>query len=195
MCANVGIIGGRRLVVRRMEGSEAALSFWARSLLSATALAPMLLTYAFIYYPINRGYALLMVLLAAVLIAACKVILDLALKRIQEQKIRIKSVKIADQAVLTFVLAYLWPLVFARITSVRLSVLLFVFLLLVVVVYHSKAYSFNPILALVFRYHFYEVVTTGDFTYVVVSKREMINTRAPITGMQLSPYMVLDAEG
>jgi hypothetical protein len=104
-------------------------------------------------------------------------------------------VKIADQAVLTFVLAYLWPLVFARITSVRLSVLLFVFLLLVVVVYHSKAYSFNPILALVFRYHFYEVVTTGDFTYVVVSRREMINTRTPITGMQLSPYMVIDAEG
>jgi hypothetical protein len=170
------------------------LSFWARSLLTATSLAPMLLTYALVYYPVNKGYALGMTLLAAVLVVACKVILSLAKKLIQEQKIRIKSVKIADQAVLTFVLAYLWPLVFARITTVRLGVLIFVFLLLVVVVYHSKAYSFNPLLQLVFGYHFYEVVTMGDFTYVVVSKREMINTRTPIRGLQLSPYMVLDAE-
>lgn len=170
------------------------LSFWARSLLTASALAPMLLTYALVYYPLNKGGALALVCVAVALVGACKLILDLASKKVQEQKLRIKSVKIADQAVLTFVLAYLFPLVFARITTVRFSVLLFVFILLLIVVYHSKAYSFNPVLGLLFRYHFYEVVTEGDFTYVVVSRRVMVNTRTPITGMQLSPYMFLDAE-
>lgn len=171
------------------------LSFWARSLLTASALAPMLVTYALVYYPTSKGGAVALVLFAVVLIGACGLILNLASQKLPEQKIRVKSVKIADQAVWTFVLAYIFPLVFANIADVRLSVLAFVFILLLVVVYHSKAYSFNPILMLVFRYHFYEVVTEGEFTYVVVSKRVMINTRTPIKGMQLSPYMVLDAEG
>lgn len=135
-----------------------------------------------------------MVLVAVALIGVCGLILHLASKKLPEQKIRIKSVKIADQAVWSFVLAYVFPLVFANIATVRFSVLAFVFILLLVVVYYSKAYSFNPILMLIFRYHFYEVVTEGEFTYVVVSKRVMMNTRAPIRGMQISPYMVLDAE-
>jgi hypothetical protein len=155
----------------------------------------MLVTYALVYYPTSKGGAAVLVLLAMALIAVCGLVLSLASKKLPEQKIRIKSVKIADQAVWTFVIAYVFPLVFANITNVRLSVLALVFVLLCVVVYYSKAYSFNPILMLVFRYHFYEVVTEGEFTYVVVSKRVMINTRTPIKGMQLSPYMVLDAEG
>jgi hypothetical protein len=155
----------------------------------------MLVTYALVYYPTSKGGAAALVVVAVALIGVCGLILNLAAKKLPEQKIRIKSVKIADQAVWTFVLAYVFPLVFANITTVRLSVLALVFVLLFVVVYHSKAYSFNPLLMLVFRYHFYEVVTEGEFTYVVVSKRVMINTRTPIRGMQLSPFMVLDAEG
>ncbi len=170
------------------------LSFWARSLLTASALAPMLVTYALVYYPTSRGGAAALVVAAVVLIVTCGLILNLASKRLPVQRIRIKSVKIADQAVWTFVLAYVFPLVFANIVTVRFSVLALVFVLLLIVVYYSKAYNFNPVLMLVFRYHFYEVVTEGDFTYVVVSKRVMVNTRRPVKGMQLSPYMVLDAE-
>ncbi len=163
-------------------------------MLTASALAPMLVTYALVYYPTSKGGAAALALTAVALIGACGLILSLASKRLPEQRIRIKSVKIADQAVWSFVLAYVFPLVFANIVTIRLSVLALVFILLLIVVYYSKAYSFNPILMLVFRYHFYEVVTEGDFTYVVVSKRVMVNTRTPVKGMQLSPYMVLDAE-
>lgn len=163
-------------------------------MLTASALAPMLVTYALVYYPTSRGGAAALVVAAVALVLTCGLILSLASKRLPEQRIRIKSVKIADQAVWTFVLAYVFPLVFANIVTVRFSVLALVFVLLLIVVYYSKAYSFNPVLMLVFRYHFYEVVTEGDFTYVVVSKRVMVNTRRPVKGMQLSPYMVLDAE-
>ena len=169
------------------------LSFWARSLLTASSLSPMLLTYALVYYPYSKGGAAGLAFLAVVLVGTCRFILGLAARKVQEQKLRIKSVKIADQAMWSFVLAYIFPLIFARIATVRLSVLVFVFILLLIVVYHSKAYSFNPVLGLIFRYHFYEVVTEGEFTYVVVSRRVMINTRTPIRGMQLSPYMFLDA--
>ena len=171
------------------------LSFWARLLLAATQLAPLLATYTFVYYPIDRWIAIGFALVAVVLCVLCRVILHFAVKDIQEEPLRIKSVRTADPHVLAYIVGYLYPLVYAQVTTVRLSVLVFVFVVLLLVLYTSKAFNINPVLQMLFRYKFYEVVTRGDFTYVVVSKRKIVNTRTPIDGRQLSPYMYLDAEG
>jgi hypothetical protein len=71
----------------------------------------------------------------------------------------------------------------------------FVFVLLTVALYRSNGYSFNPVMGLCFGYHFYEITTAKNFTYVVVSKRKIVNTRGPLRGKELSPYMFLEAEG
>ena len=174
------------------------LRFWIRALFEATAIAPMLVTYALVYAGQQTAISGSLILLAVALIVACKLILRRAHKDIPEEPIYASSVKIADQSMLAFIVAYLFPVVFARPTepgSVRLGVLALVFVLLLVAVYRSNAYSFNPVLGLVFGYHFYEITTTKDFTYLVVSKREIVNTREPIGGRPLSLYMYLDAEG
>lgn len=174
------------------------LSFWAKASLAATSLAPMLLVYAVVSWPSSKGLAALLASLAIALFIACGWILSRARRKVQEQTIRIKSVKIADQHLMTFVVAYLFPLIFSTFRgpeTLRSGVLAVVFVMLLVAVYRSNAYSFNPVMGLVYRYHFYEVVTERDFTYLVVSQREIVNTRKAIRGFQLSPYMVLEAEG
>jgi hypothetical protein len=109
-----------------------------------------------------------------------------------------EAVRIADQQMLTYIVAYLVPLVFSKLlepTAPRLAMIAFVVVMLFVAVYRSNGYSFNPVLNLVFGYHFYEVTTELQFTYVVVSKQKIVNTREVIKGRELSPYMYLDAEG
>lgn len=171
------------------------LGLGARLLLAATQLAPLLATYAFVLYPLNKWSALVAGLLAVILVIACRIILHFAAKDIQEETIRIKSVETADSQVLVYVAAYLYPLLYEQITTVRISVLIFVFVTLLMVLYHSRAFGINPVLQMFFGYKFYKVVTRGDFTYIVVSRRKIVNTRTPIDGRQLSPYMYLDAEG
>lgn len=175
------------------------MSFGAKASLAATSLAPMFLVYAFVSWSDgNKGLATALALAALVLFGACRWILGRAQQKVQEQTIRIKSVKIADQHLMAFVVSYLFPLVFSAFRgpeSVRVGVLAIVFVMLLVAVYRSNAYSFNPVMGLIFGYHFYEVVTERDFTYLVVSQREIVNTRKSIKGFQLSPYMVLEAEG
>ena len=173
------------------------LSFWARALFAATSLAPMLVTYAFVYATVSPALAGSLILLALLLVVACWRIVRSAHKKIPEEPLYIDSVKIADQSMLTFVVAYLFPLVFRNPSEPQadaLIVLAVVFVLLIVAVFRSNAYSFNPVLGLVFGYHFYEMTTTNNFTYLVVSKREIVNTRKPIRGRSLSLYMYLDAE-
>lgn len=174
------------------------LSFWAKALLAATSLAPMLFCYAILYAlsePIVSG---LLTLMAIALIVVCKGLLAKVQEHLPERPIHLDSVKIADQEMLSYIVFYLLPLVFGRFlepTAARLGVLALVFVLLVVALYRSNGYSFNPVMGLVFKYHFYEVTTEKKFTYLVVSKRKIVNTKGPIHGKELSPYMYLEAEG
>lgn len=171
------------------------LSFPARSVLAATQLAPLLGTYAFVYYPVNKWITGIFVLVAVVLVGLCKLILQRASKDIQQEPLRLKAVKTADGRIWAYVLGYLYPLAYSQVAEVRLSVLIFVFVMLLLVLYHGRGFIINPVMQIIFKYKFYEVVTEGDFTYVLVSRRELRNTRTPIDGRQLSSYTYLDAEG
>ena len=174
------------------------LSFWAKSTLAATSLAPMLICYALLYAGAEPRVSGALIIVAIALVAVCRLLLGEVQKHIPEKPIHLDSVKIADQQMLTYIIAYLLPLVFAKLmepTAPRLGLLVFVFVLLTVALYRSNGYSFNPVMGLCFGYHFYEITTAKNFTYVVVSKRKIVNTKGPLRGKELSPYMFLEAEG
>ena len=171
------------------------VGFGARLLLAATQLAPLLAAYTFVLYPLCKWWAAASLALAIGFVLLCKPILRLATTTIQEEPLRIKSVKTADSPILAYIVAYLYPLVYMQISTVRIDVLVFVFVVLLLVLYHSKAFTTNLVLQAIYKYKFYEVVTRGDFTYVVVSRRKLVNTRTLIDGRQLAPYMYLDAGG
>lgn len=58
------------------------------------------------------------------------------------------------------------------------------------VVMTSNAYHTNPLLGLI-GYHFYEV-SIDDVGYILISRRNLHNTRAIKTVVSLTDYMLLD---
>lgn len=165
-----------------------------RILLAATSLAPALFTYAALIFLGNPKLGIFWIVLALALAVTCRIVLNVYRRKLEiYPSFRIKAVKPADQAVFAYIVAYLLPLLLENYTDVNLLGIAAIFGVLFLAIYRSNAYSFNPLLVMLFRYHFYEVTTEDpEFTYVLVSKREIKNTEAPVESVQISHYMFLD---
>lgn len=170
-----------------------------------TSLAPLFLTYAAVFF-FNNGLAfsltannikgLACITAVGVLVFACDRILWFYSNKVASGPMQITSLGVADRSAITFVVAYLLPLVTVQGVDVRPSVLVIVVCLLAWLVYHSEAYLVNPLLATwPFKYHFYEVTTKEEVTYILVSRREIVNTKDQLEVKQISTYMFLDVEG
>jgi len=166
------------------------LRVWPKLLLVATAFAPVLMTSAIVSF--TKGETLLGISLLALAILAvyvCLRVMRVAALKLPHNPVILKSIKPADKELIGFVLAYLLPL--ARGTSfegIPLVIALGVFLLIVMT---SNAYHTNPLLGLM-GYHFYEVVIE-DVGYILVSRRNLHNTRSIKEVVSLTDYMLLDA--
>lgn len=160
-----------------------------------SSLAPLGFVYAFVYrntcFPLAVGLAGTGVFL----VLLCGLVLRFFSSGLEQRELRISSIKLADQQVLAFVVAYLLPLVSQDPKQVDIAVVAVVFAVLFAAIYRSNAFHFNPLLGLIFRYHFYEAETKNGFSYVVVSRRKITDTNAPIEGKRISDYMFLDVKG
>ena len=131
--------------------------------------------------------------LAILLISLCKALVAFARGSLPNfSPFHVTAVKPADSELLTFLLAYLLPLVNIAGTRIDWWVLGFVVLLVVGVVWATHAYYYNPVLAL-FRYHFYEVTSDGGVTYMVLSNRTLRSASDLVSVKQLSAYVLMDA--
>lgn len=168
----------------------------AKIALVLTSFAPVFLTLAVIEGS-KGGFSratLLYIGVAVFLIIACLAIIKASGRRLAKHDFQITSLKTADSEIVGFMLAYLLPLV-ADSASTRINPAAtgFVLLLFLSVVWSTHSYHFNPILGLC-GYHFYEVETTGNVTYVLMTRRSLANTRKVQSVVQLTEYMVLDAQ-
>jgi hypothetical protein len=80
------------------------------------------------------------------------------------------KVKAADKEVLAFLLSYLLPFFAKPDTSFGGEVVTALTIVVVIgsIIYHSSAYTFNPLLAFL-DYHFYEV-ESGGMTFLLITK-------------------------
>ncbi len=176
-----------------------------RFLFTVTSLAPLCFTYAMVFF-LNDGFTLtltannvkgvLLLALMGALVWVCQKALSFFATKVASGPMKITSLRVADRAAITFVVVYLLPLVTVQAINIRPSVLLIVLGLLAWLVYHSDAYLVNPLLAMwPFKYHFYEITTEEEVAYILVSRREILDTRNPLEVKQISTYMFLDVEG
>lgn len=171
------------------------LSNLTNGLLVLTAFAPVLLTYSFVLYRQDAGITAVASLLgaAALLVVLCWGVLLLAQKRLPAfEPFRATAVKPADRELLTYVIAYLLPLVNATTPNVDSWVLVFVVGLLVAIAWATHAYHFNPLIAL-FGFHFYEVTSDDGMTYIMLSNRNLTAVSDLTRVRQLGPYVLMDA--
>lgn len=176
-----------------------------RLMFSATALAPIFVTYAALFvfdgdpivaFTLNRVYAVACLVAVAALGYVCHRILQFYATKVSSGPLSITSLRVADKSAITFVVVYLLPLVTIGNVRIQWEAVVIVFVLLLVLIYHSDAYLVNPLLALPpFRYHFYEITANREVTYILVSRRDILNTTDTLEVKQISRFMFLDAEG
>lgn len=165
------------------------LRFLPKLLLVATAFAPVMVTFAIVFwFEGQRGLALGLIGGAGLAVFVCVAVIKLAARQLAKNTVAIKSIKPADKEIVGFVLAYLLPLARgSQFDGVPMMVVLVVFFLVVMT---SNAYQVNPLLSLI-GYHFYEV-TIEDVGYTLISRRNLHNSKTIKSVVCLTDYMLLD---
>lgn len=166
----------------------------AKLLLVATSFAPVLLTLWFIHFSkawdIKAG--IIYLIIAVLLTILCFLILRLASERLEKIPVKITAISTSDKEITGFILAYLLPLIKESGIAVDNKILIFVMILLFISIWTTNSYHFNPVLGF-FGYHFYQVTVDGGITYILITRKNITNTKKVETVVQISEYMILDA--
>ena len=159
-------------------------------LMVLTSLSPVLLTLWFKEFSQNWNYndGLIYLVIAVVLWGIAFIILNISRKKLQLLRVKIDSISTADKEMISFIFAYLIPLL-----DISYPVLFFLLGLFVFIVLTTHSYHFNPIFGL-FGYHYYEVSIEGGTTFILMTKKTLMNTKQIKNIVQLTDYILLEKE-
>lgn len=169
----------------------------AKALLVCTSIAPVLFTLAFIEFRDGNFWfgGARYVLIASLLAVVCWAVLHAADRQLQVVPFKISSASTADKEVLGFLLTYVIPLLFAgtgaNATTLDVGTITFLILLFGFVVWGTHAYDFNPLMG-VLGFHFYEVTNSQGISYVLISRKHIVNVKDVGCVVQLTEYVVLE---
>jgi hypothetical protein len=169
------------------------MSKLAKTLLAGTSFAPIILTYAFVSWICGARIIniVILLLIVAALVLICISLLKYAYKNIERERIKITAISTADGEVIGFVIAYLLPILSLTNPSIDIRVLLFSAFVFMVVIWTTNSYHINPLLNIV-GYHFYEVSSDDNVTYLLLTKKELRKTKSVQLVIHLTEYMILD---
>lgn len=168
---------------------------FAKLLLVVSSLAPVLGAFAVNalsrqLYTTAAWYAVIgigLVVLCLLLIHACRT-------HLAREPLNVAKVKSVDKETLAFLLVYLLPLLAKDMVAFNGDNLtaIYVFIIVAIAVYHSNAFTFNPILALG-GYHFYEVESKTGMSYLLITRQTIRTQEGEFNVIGLSDYIYLDA--
>lgn len=172
------------------------LSKVAKLMLTSTALAPVLLTYAWMAARSGAGeFAAILAAGCAALVLICIAVLAYAEKELEKIPFKVASVEAADREHMTFLLLYLLPLFTSDFDSLNWDVWVPAILVFAIVTATGYSYHFNPLLGICFGYHFYKVGTEECVTYILITKKELRNVTTVLYVAQLTEYIVIEVGG
>jgi hypothetical protein len=168
------------------------LSGFAKLLLTSTAIAPVLLTYAWVAFQEgNQKTAALLLAGCVLLVIVCLVLLRYAKSNLERMNFGAVSVEAADRENIAFLLLYLLPLFTAQFATLNWQVWLPAVFVFGAVVATGYSYHFNPLLGLI-GWRFYKVGTKEGVTYVLITKKQLRNAAETIEVGQLTEHIVID---
>lgn len=167
-------------------------SWLARILLTATALAPAGLSYAWVAFSDGHLKASLIILgVCVILFAICLFLLHYAQKNIERQELTTTSMEPVDGEVIASLLLYILPLFTANFASLNWDVWPPALVIFLIIVSTGYAFQFNPLLN-VMGWHFFKVHTPEGITYLLITKQNIKNVKQVIIGGQLTEYIMID---
>lgn len=141
----------------------------------------------------NEDFYLLEVFIICV--AINWIILFLATKTLPVYSIQLKSIKSADMNFHPMFMSYFLPLAKLQFKELNdIVILVITILLFLVLAFIGKtSYHFNPILRLIFGFKHYEVQTKNEITFIMLSRKTLINTNQVNAYTQLADYVILNS--
>lgn len=169
------------------------LSKLTKVLLVSTSFSPVFLTLWFAEFSkaweLKEGWFYLAI--AILLSILCFSIMKIARKNLESMPVRITAISTSDKETVGFIIVYLLPLINQTSIQINFYLLLFILLIFFISLFTTNSYHFNPVLG-IFGYHFYEVTIEGGITYVLVTKKNLTNTKKVDNVVQISEYMILE---
>lgn len=171
------------------------LSSIARLVLTATAMAPVSLTYAWVsFYQGEYALAAVAFVTAALLTTVCVSLLSYIRRQIESLPFNAQSIEPADAESLGFMLLYLLPLFTDEIATLNWELWVPLLIIFAVMIGTGYSYHFNPLLGLL-RWHFYKVTSEEGVTYVLITKKHLRTAAGVHRVGQLTEYILIDLEG
>jgi hypothetical protein len=167
----------------------------ARIMLTASAIAPVGFTYAFVAFSQDEsliGGLALVLSVAAVLV--CLIVFYYAKSTIEATEFNATTIEASDRETVGLMLLYLLPLFTDKINTLNWSLWIPTLLLFGIVTANSYSYHFNPLLG-IFGWHFYKVSGVEGVTYVLITRKHLRNVSGSLHVGQLTEYTLLDLGG
>ena len=132
-----------------------------------------------------------LIFLFLVLIFICWYILFLAKTKLTKNNIELKSIKSSDLNMNVLIFSYFLPCIeiFKKDDIYLIGWILALFIIIII---NKGTYFYNPLLK-IFGYSYYEIATKKEVTYLMISKRKLINTSDINAYSQLTDYVILNA--
>ena len=170
------------------------MNFLGRSLLTATALAPVAMVYSVLGF--IEGETLIGIILAAIspaLVLLCLWLLNYR-KSLERVTLTITAAECADRENIGIMLLYVMPLL-----EISLAEITWVFFIPAVVIFVSlivteSSYHFNPLLKFL-GWHFFRVGTPEGVTYLLITKKKRIpNVDTKFTVGEITSYTLVERD-
>ena len=170
------------------------LSKLAVFLLTATAFAPALLVYAWLWAAQCYYWeAIYSVIACFVLVVLCLGLMAYAKKNLATIPYVTKSIETVDSETMNFLLIYLMPLITRDLATYNWKAWIVIAIIFCVVVATSYSYHFNPLLV-IFRYHFYKVSDKEGMSYVLITRRRLFKANEDLRVGRLSEYILIEKD-
>lgn len=174
------------------------LNRFAKFLLVATSLSPVLGAVAVNQFALGRPWLSWApwLAVAVLLVLVCWLLLQYAAKNAQKHTLTIKEFESNDKEVLAFLLAYLLPFISSKDMAFEGQWLTGAYILAIIflVIAHAGAFHFNPVMGLVFNYHFYGIKDSEGISCLLISKKELRRVGAEVQTVRLAHSIFLDRE-
>jgi hypothetical protein len=183
-----------RVSARCHRDGQSVLKRFPKIFLVSTSLAPILITLAFLEIRAHDYWTAVAWLVGAlVLVMATRGLLYLCRQQLEPLNVHFAKAKTSDREVIGFLLAYVTPLALTsgKVPEIDAWAIAFLILLFGAVVWGTHAYDFNPLLGLM-GYHFFEVENDKGITYIVITRKSIVDVHQITAVVQLTEYVLLD---
>lgn len=132
-----------------------------------------------------------LIFLFLLLFISCGLILRFAKSRLTKNSIEIKSIKSADLNMNVLIISYFLPCIelYKKDTIFLIGWLI---ALTITIIINKGTYYYNPLMKF-FGFKYFEVATKKEVTFLMISKKKLINASDITAYSQLTDYVILNA--